>query len=62
MFLGLIYVFWLPYFDHDAFTHHALNVLDTPAKSLAYRLHNLSLKIVIFNFRTLLALCDIRDS
>ena len=36
MFYGLIYVFWLlPYFDHDAFMHHALqlHVLDVPANS-----------------------------
>src|SRR6218665_1771993 len=31
-FFGLIYVFLLPpYFDHDAFMHHALHVLDAPA-------------------------------
>jgi len=26
----LIYFFYFPYFDHDAFTHHALHVLDAP--------------------------------
>jgi len=33
MFLGLIYGFLLPpYFDHDAFMHHALHVPDTPGR------------------------------
>jgi len=27
----LILGFWFPYFDHDAFTHYALHVLDAPA-------------------------------
>jgi len=37
-FFSLIYVFLLnllfpsPYFDHDAFVHHALHVLDTPGQ------------------------------
>jgi len=36
-----IYIFWLnlhfllpPYFDPDAFMHHALHVLDAPARTL----------------------------
>jgi len=30
-FFGLIYPFFTsPYFDHDAFTHHAIHVLDAP--------------------------------
>jgi len=30
-FIGLIYLFLLPpYFDHAAFMHHALHVLDAP--------------------------------
>jgi len=32
VFFGLIYFFVLtPYFDHDAFMHRALHVLDAPA-------------------------------
>ena len=27
-FFGLIYAFYFPYFDHDAFMQHALHVLD----------------------------------
>src|SRR6218665_3066713 len=31
-FLGLIYVFCFPYFDHDAFMHHTLHILDAPGR------------------------------
>jgi len=30
MFFGLIYTLCFPYFDHDAFMHHALHILDAP--------------------------------
>jgi len=31
MFIGLINIFCFPSFDHDAYMHHALHVLDAPA-------------------------------
>jgi len=31
----LNYVFFFPYFDHDALMHHALDVLDVPASTTA---------------------------
>jgi len=41
--LNVLYVFFVsPYFDHDAFMHHTMHVLDAPGQSIAKTITRLS--------------------
>ena len=42
MFVGVIWFLASPHFDHDAFTHHALHVLDAPGQNNMFLHHQFS--------------------